>query len=361
SLPGAAKPRRGQDERDRRHGGRGGRGRKKHQGRVVAQLGGEDQPPYCTPGGQYCDVDTECCNDLCCGNKCCHGTGPELACCTSAQGKEHCTVLTTSTGHCGKCGNKCPPGMHCDNGKCAGEQADPDDICETDRDCVEGVVCCGQVCCGAPYRCCKGECAFPDGGDHRHCGACGKACAPWEICCFNHGDLGPDWECRRQEECCLKQTLDTGKLHVPCGTGPHGTCCPDDATCCGETRLDAGEICCNGRPTDPADRQHCGSCAAACGPKDVCCALTDGSGQSKHFCASLETCCQERAAAEQTKLFPCGKGPDGTCCRLSAEDCVDGEHRPAGKGRGDDPDDGPKGAAPPRSPSRQRRAARRRR
>jgi hypothetical protein len=68
--------------------------------------------------------------------------------------------------NCGECGNLCPPGQHCLDGKCV---------------CPENLTLCGGVC-------------IDTSTDELHCGACGQVCPPGTVCigggCWPSGSYG---------------------------------------------------------------------------------------------------------------------------------------------------------------------------
>ena len=122
--------------------------------------------------GTACAASEECCPGSVCRAPA--GGGPNRCRCryrrTECNGK--CWVLTTSERNCGACGNRCPAGVTCENGRCGGS-------CTKDGDCGTGERCCGGTC---HTTCGTGTCV-DFATDRNHCGACGNACGAGRACC----------------------------------------------------------------------------------------------------------------------------------------------------------------------------------
>lgn len=71
--------------------------------------------------------------------------------------------------------------------------------------------------------------------DYRHCGACGQACGPNEVCSMGH--------CRVASEAAPADAWRP----------PHPMRCPSDQAACGASCIDLA-----------SDRVHCGRCGAPC-------------------------------------------------------------------------------------------------
>lgn len=86
----------------------------------------------------------------------------------------------TCTGRCGPVKNNCRKTVACEPCACT---ADADCTSVLAPDCVGNQCTCGggAACAGDPERCCAGVCVDLD-NSHDHCGACGVACGPSQIC-----------------------------------------------------------------------------------------------------------------------------------------------------------------------------------
>lgn len=223
----------------------------------------EENPAHCGACGNACGDNQICQGGLClcedaggtyeqcrAGESCCPGLG--------------CRALGSDANSCGTCGLVCNPGELCDLGVCAcgdvrGASAPA---------CGTGEACCGEtptcvaeddpVCTCGSGRCLPGElcCAVDIDGvvedrcldvasDSDHCGTCGAACGPSELC------LGGQCECE----------------------GGFGDCDGDLSNGC-EAKL-------------ATDANHCGVCGSACAPGELC----DGLGRCRTTCQAGATQC----------------------------------------------------------------------
>jgi hypothetical protein len=131
-----------------------------HLGEKVAVCCDEDQK--CCDG-DCCDKDAQCCGGRCCGS------APEIACCHG-----RCYNTKRDDSNCGGCGNQCPVGQYCEDGRC---------------------VCFGGPCdpaCPSGLTFCNGECVDTL-NDPRHCGGCnafnpnGLKCCNGNVCTYVDG------------------------------------------------------------------------------------------------------------------------------------------------------------------------------
>lgn len=159
---------------------------------------------------------------------------------------------TTSTTHCGSCGNACDPTF----GRCVGGS------CE----CFDSFVACG------PENTCTNA-AF----DPRHCGQCGIECGPNEVCFEDRCVCFPGFE-RCNGECV---DVESDPRHCGgCGVNCNGDICKE-AQCesrnsCGlrwfECPVPNAGTACVQNEANPA---HCGAslfdeCGTACGAAEIC-------------------------------------------------------------------------------------------
>ncbi len=252
-----------------------------------------------------------------------------------------CEVMVSSDpNNCGACGNVCPPGVACRQGKCgcpAGQtecngqcvdlQKDgnncgacgnqcpfPDDLPpappHSEYGCVSGA--CGKLKCtqgfGDIWRDCDGDLNSGPGSngcevnvgvnyprDPNNCGACGNKCAPGKLCYDIDGDRVPECICERANE-----TLcgDTSHYNLGCYDllNDPNNC----GTCFNRCRADEPN-------TVAACRQ--GLCEAACAPGWGDC---DG---------DPNTGCETNLKASGANCGACGK----RCDTQAGQPCVDGQ------------------------------------
>jgi hypothetical protein len=219
------------------------------------------------PGGCGCPSGKECCQT---GSD---PTGPVFG----------CVNLKTDPKHCGKCGNACPDGQTCKQGKCVNTKCGGS----------------GGVKCSPGQVCCKGQCVNTS-SDPSNCGSCGKACKSGQTC--NQGKCAnkpggttrgcqSSSDCARGGVCCI----------TPGGSRRYGVCCTNSEVCdytiprCTDCAgaspsvgisdtpkscyADNGDIycivpaytCCPG-----ADKNHSGACGGPGGLSDNCCVDSSG-------------------------------------------------------------------------------------
>ncbi len=223
----------------------------------------------------------------------------------------YCANLTTDNDNCGKCGDKCPAGYVCSNGKCgftchashtqcgggdsgaaptcANLQTDFHNCGKCGNKCFLAQVCKAGTCtlfCPGGLTDCSGICVNLQ-YDDANCGKCNSACTPKTHACY-------------QGTC---QTKCQGYGEIRCG----GSCVkaktdPKNCGVCGNTCA-SGEVCKNGGCTCLAGATKCpGGCAllasdpkncGACGT--VCPAATPYCAQSK--CTATAPSCKAMLAA----------------------------------------------------------------
>ncbi len=207
------------------------------------------------------------------GGDCQCGTGPTAAsgeacaaglpdCCGNA-----CVNLANDTSNCGGCGVRCGPSETCMGGQCR---------------CGSTSATGGEACPGAGNECCGGGCVAV-ASSTTHCGTCGNACGPSEICsggrcaCGGTTASGTGEACSGTgNECCGGGCTDIRSTVSSCGMC--GRNCATIAlnsveTCsmstCGYSTCDANYLDCtggtgNGCETDSRALPNCGSCGNNC-------------------------------------------------------------------------------------------------
>ena len=192
------------------------------------------------------------CNGKCCpaGEVCLHPKKrkgarrrPKPKCGCPANTKRcrgKCVHYKTDANNCGSCGNHCPSGHHCVNGKCA---------------CPTGETTCNGTCVDTTT-------------DPANCGGCGKACAAGTACVFG--------SCLSS---CPAGTVACGSACVKLGSdatncGACGTVCPPGQACvdgtCSSTCPTGLTLCGNACVDLQGDGANCGACGTACTAGNVC-------------------------------------------------------------------------------------------
>ncbi|MDB4928642.1 MAG: Tryptophan synthase alpha chain [Myxococcaceae bacterium] len=233
-----------------------------------------------------------------------------------------CVNLSSDAENCGRCGNRCGPGMGCGSGRCVGGCSAPGAMCGAacvdpqsdvhhcgacDRPCEPGVACMAGACQPTSARDCTGRECGPDGAG----GSCGTCPLAGWSCNVSGRCVAPDMACRSM--CAARQCgADPGTFCAgrSCGTCPAGSTCNGSGQClC--TRGCAGRECgddgCGGVCGTCAVGRSCvsGSCVATvptctsacgarmCGP-DVgagCAGRTCGSCPAGYRCNATGTGC----------------------------------------------------------------------
>jgi hypothetical protein len=196
-------------------------------GALLGRRAVEETGAACKTVGKPCERKSDCCTGRCKNGTCkCSGFGGRcedlghccgtLTCCGG-----FCLATDSDENNCGACGNECPAGEGCDDGRCCTREGNA---------CGETAECCFG---GTLTTCCDGACidTFRDGSN---CGGCGTACPSGDIC-FN------------------------------------GECCLDIGAAC----LVADNRCCGNRQCKPTDQQGNGQCClpqgAFCFASAECC------------------------------------------------------------------------------------------
>lgn len=175
--------------------------------------------------------------------------------------------LTNDPKHCGACGNACPEGVPCFDGKCG---------------------------CAAPYILCDGKCVHPDYDDF-NCGGCGikcefpdDACSPLQdnttygcvegVCGRKRCTADQDvqyYDCNKDvfENTCGGDGCETAGLRSREHCGKCGNKCVGDEECvnegngyeCAVPCKRSGKVKCGGTCVDLlTDRDNCGACGHEC-------------------------------------------------------------------------------------------------
>lgn len=227
---------------------------------------------YCGACGRQCVWGETCCSGQCanlqsnatnCGS-CGHACGAGSTCirgtciygygtgdCVGDPCHGECVDYSSDRNNCGTCGHACPDRYYCRESTCTPYYAGENTVCDTP---------------GLDY--CSGDCANLQ-TDESHCGRCGNACLPGDICCNgvckdlendanNCGDCGR--RCASGQVCC-------GGVCRADTTGEPGTC-----GACGHRCVGSGISCCDGTCRDlQHDRTNCGTCGHECGGGQACC------------------------------------------------------------------------------------------
>jgi len=266
--------------------------------------------------------------------------------------KRGCADLLSDPLNCNGCGDICPMGATCTNGRCSPE-------CQNDQDCSSGTGCTEgkcfpSACDGQPAEalcaagdgglgfCCGGECTPTDST----CGSC-QVCGVGEFC----GSAGctPDLDCATEQPPTIGDTYDWTCLTdagVPgrcCGSG----CVDLDAGCTAPSRCSSSPQpfggggcllgqgvyggCCGDACVDlDQDPHNCGWCGNVCA-SGVCafyqrgipapCLPSDSGGDCLMSCPEWGTCAQglcvvKTCFGESIPLSACRAEDDtiGFCC-----------------------------------------------
>lgn len=330
----------------------------------------------CTPSGNTCAADTDCCSSKCDPDKKVCLVGPS-ACSTPG------TACTVSTECCtfscvgGKCSDKqctadnaaCTANEECCGGKCDGGKCTPlSTTCKsTGNPCGGNGECCAKFCkngfCGSPsfcaqngdacssdQECCGGSCDKAAGAALGTCSTVstgGSSCAPAGSVCTGSGC---DNFC-----CSLSCAPAAGGVSVcqpPSGCKPQNELCAADKDCCGGPGNPTGRVNGAGGEANPPKTctvpqgetfgrcdflqclrpgDVCKTTAFACGgTSNDCCEgdLPDGGAPPPSFCNSNpDACCSQDALGIprcRAVNFVCTPGqtvPAGSKCATSADCC----------------------------------------
>lgn len=237
----------------------------------------------------------------------------------------------------GSCRHPCSPGSHPDSLPC--ECACDDGYIQCDNECVlidrNTSHCggCGKAC-GPGELCCQGTC-IPCENDGC-CGQCGLDCrASGQICCVVNGQL-TCVEQNTDDRCgsCGNNCREQGKVCVQPAPGGNRYCrCPDNAPPCGPNGDCCKGKCCNGvcftADMLKTDSKNCGDCGVVC---DAGLGLTCQSGICK--CRPGLTLCGGKCVNTMTDVENCSRcggkclkdwcDPDGNHCTKFGS-CADGD------------------------------------
>lgn len=151
------------------------------------------------------------------------------------------TDTSSSTRHCGTCGNTCGSTEVCSNG-----------VCRTD---CEGTLNCG------------GSCVDP-ARSREHCGGCDQACEEHEVCIDSRCEecSGADLRCGNM---CISQSEDNcGACGNVCPMADNATVTCTKGECdyfCNDGFGDCDDDLSNGCEAPIDTDQHCGACGQSCG------------------------------------------------------------------------------------------------
>jgi hypothetical protein len=187
-----------------------------------------------------------------------------------------CVDTTTSSAHCGSCGNSCDtlfelcsdsncackPGLLACGNQCLDVQNDPTHCGNCGTECRGDQICDGGDCaCRPGLTDCGGTCVDLT-SDVNHCGACASAAC------------GADQKC--EAGVCAAASADCGNGLTACDASNNRVACIDtdkDPNNCGDcgNRCDRDELCVAGNCRGYAPAAGCTSCPCS----DVCDALID--------------------------------------------------------------------------------------
>ena len=229
------------------------------------------------------------------------------------------TDLKKDRENCGQCGQVCPPGAVCINGRCTcpsyrsktfsdgscrecaanrdcptGKQCIEgfcEDACSTSRPCQGGRICQNGVCvCRQGLTDCNGVCRglLSDPGN---CGACGRRCGQGQLCVVSTCQCPPGKTLCGTE--CINTSNNTshcGGCNRACQTGQtctNGVCqCPSGLELCGGTCV-----------SKDSDNSHCGACGNQCTNEKICvnrtCTCPVGKQDCNGACIPETNCCTD--------------------------------------------------------------------
>jgi Stigma-specific protein, Stig1 len=185
-----------------------------------------------------------------------------------------CRDLLNDAANCGSCGNSCPPGQNCLNGRCFLQGTSP--VVSTSAP----VPITPELSCSGGQTPCSGSCVDLF-SDKKNCGVCGRACKSQEICV--NAQCGP--ACTKSgttlcDDVCVDLDTDTkncGACGTECRTllpNAKGSVCTDGKCVVSQCDTDYGD--CNEKVSDGCevnlrlDAGNCGSCGVKCPSGQVC-------------------------------------------------------------------------------------------
>jgi hypothetical protein len=214
----------------------------------------------------------------------------------------------------------CPEGLSDCEGTCVNLQIDRAHCGACGTACNPGEVCSAGACalsCQVGLTDCDGVCV-DTGNDRDNCGACGTVCGPGEVCSDGTCSLS----CQLGLTDCNGTCVDTNTDRANCGTC--GTTCNDGEVCSAGTcalSCQLGLTDCNGTCVDTnTDRANCGTCGTTCNDGEVCAA-----GICSLTCPAGLTDCGGSCVNTDNDPANCGACADagGAVC-ADGEVCIDG-------------------------------------
>ncbi|MBI4699937.1 MAG: choice-of-anchor L domain-containing protein [Deltaproteobacteria bacterium] len=167
-------------------------------------------------------------------------------------------------------GAECPGATLCDD-KCVSTDSDPQHCGGCGQACAPGQVCaqgkCSLECVGGTTKC--ADACVSIQSDPKHCGGCGQACPEGQGCFAGKCALGCE---QAGGTDCDGQCVDTQTNPKHCGLC--GTECAEDQNCLGgecASICGPGLIKCSEDCADPKkSEKHCGGCDNKCKPSEDC-------------------------------------------------------------------------------------------
>jgi hypothetical protein len=204
---------------------------------------------------------------------------------------------------------------------------------------LSGAVGCEAMKCQNPdAQCCNGEPCVDTTANASHCGGCGKACRPREVCSDSSCTCmvaGKGQACALSETCCsdgchetMSDVLNCGGCNLACkmgeacamgkcACGDGGKSCHGSEICCAANAGDAGNpAVCADLQSDP---KNCGKCGHQCAAGKACNnGLCDGECAP---CAMGETCCMEDFGDAGTAAMCANLFTDNNNCGKCGKKC----------------------------------------
>lgn len=234
---------------------------------------GGAKPGNCTPNGQACNRNNDCCNGNCFGQVCSNTVNQ----CGGATCNPAAPGCCPNDGCCGSPANQCNAAELCCTPNCANRECGPDGCgnsgtcgsCQKGQSCdVATGQCLGAACSPAscPNGCCDNDGDCHPGTTVQACGTGGvscKSCQGTQSSCQNG-------QCRCTAQCQGKQCGDDG-CGGSCGNCPTGQTCTASGQCqqtplqCLET-CNGATMCCDAENNcvSGTTNQSCGSFGSQC-------------------------------------------------------------------------------------------------